>query len=208
MSDSAALLRENSRLTQQLKRLQSIVSTLRDEVADANAEIAASRRLFDEQKQILIQEVERERSWREALAKQLSGSKVQKSSVGTNTMMDSHTSTVADATTMTPSTPTPKKALREMQHSFNSFHSNGTQTAIRRRVSPLQDFSDWLCRGANYHSRDLCAMFEAMGATSVDEVCANVTEEDLVRSGIPLLKARSMMHLIMEQTAVLLSQQK
>ena len=199
-SDSAALLRENSRLVQQLKRMQSIVSTLRDEVADANAEIAASRRLFDEQKQILIQEVERERSWRESLAKQVSGSsKSPKVSVGTNTMMDNHTSTVADATTMTPTSPTPKKS-RDLQLQ--------ARVSGRRRVSELQDFSDWLCRGANYHSRDLCALFEAMGASTPDEVCANVTEDDLVKSGIPLLKARSMMHLIMEQTAVLLSQRR
>jgi hypothetical protein len=208
MADPTTLIRENSRLSAQLKRLQSVVSTLRDEVADANAEIAASRRLFDEQKQILIQEIERERSWRESLAAQLSGSKIQKISVGTNTLMDSHTSTVADATTMTPTAAPSPKSVRVSQREVQ-FHAPSIQfTPSQRRASPLQDFSDWLSRGTNYHSRDLCAMFEAMGATSVDEVCANVTEEDLVRCGIPLLKARGMMHLIMEQTAVLLTQRR
>lgn len=294
--EAAALLRENSRLAQQVHRLQSIVSTLRDEVSDANAEIGALRRLFDEQKQILLQEIERERSWREALAKQAGAAKsVVKISVGTNTTNDSHTSTVADAATNTPGnsssrggngnsvsamvvgitdprefqqqqqqqqlmshngsasfgsppqkrmtmlvgSPVQSSALfqqnQQQQQQLQRVGSPSTTTPAmyqlmqqqqqqnRRRVTtngiynntsngggavvgyPLQEFSDWLCRSSNYHARDLCAMFEAMGAASVDEVCANVTEDDLTKFGIPLLKARSIMHLIMEQTAILLS---
>jgi hypothetical protein len=209
MSDQASLARENARLTAQLKRLQSVVSTLRDEVADANAEIAASRRLFDEQKEILMQEIERERAWRESVVSHVSVNSVQKFSVGTNTMMDSHTSTVADAATMTPSVSSPPPSKQNaLSVKVNRSSHSGSPIALQRKMSPLQDFADWLSRGTNYRGRDLCAMFDAMGASSVDEVCANVTEEDLVRCGIPLLKARGMMHLIMEQTAVLLAQRK
>jgi hypothetical protein len=71
----------------------------------------------------------------------------------------------------------------------------------------LQEFADSLARRVQYYStsgKDLYGIFKALGASSVDEVCANITETDLVQQGVPVLKARSIMHLIMEHTATLL----
>lgn len=184
-----ALVREKAKLAQQVKQLQAVAGALRDEVADANAELAASHRLFEEQKAFLMQEIERERAWREALARQLHQSKSAKVSVGTMTVSESSTTTVADACTNTGA-------------STNSFPLmvGGPAPPLSSSFGggELEQFASWLERRAAYQGRSLFRIFEEMGATGVDDVCANVQLGDLVERGVPVLKARAVLFAIEE----------
>lgn len=190
----STLVKENSRLTQLVRRMQDAVSTLREEVSDANAELAASRRLFDEQKQILLQELDRERLRRSQLESQVESLSMRyqrkQVSVGTNTIPTS------DA-----AVETVDSHHRAPQGAITTTERN---SSISQWRTPLEDFSDWLVRSVGCRE-DLHSIFLSMGARTVEEVCANITEGDLVSSGVALLKARAIMHLIMEQTMSLLS---
>lgn len=228
--------RDNRRLASQVKRLQDVVAAMRDEIADANAEIVASRRLHDEQKALLLQELHRERSWREQL--QRSTAQPQKHSVGVNTTTDAQTLTTCEVgTTMALDMPSDD----DMEGSQGQYGDDGGYAAHRqvirattaggstwkgvasrngngKRGGPsvesresriLREFADSLARRTGYYSTDIYELFHSdLGATKVDEVCANITEEDLLNGGIPVIKARGMMHLIMEHTNTLLEEQQ
>jgi hypothetical protein len=196
--DDRLLTRENGRLAQQNLKLQEIIATLRDEIADANAEIAASRRLFEEQKLVLVQELDRERMWRESLARHIEQQKTRSSSVS----IGCNTDKISTLTSQT-MTDLPKPLYTDRLRPITSI-PEAMRRNRNRDFSALQDFADWLSRSSNYHHRDLFSLFESLGATSVEEVCANITESDLVTFGVPLIKARIIMHLIMEQTEALL----
>ena len=218
------LRRDNQRLAMQVRRLQDVVAAMRDEIADANAEIVASRRLHDEQKALLLQELHRERAWREQLQKVVKGGP--KISIGVNTVTDVATTTTAETGTMAfdPSDDDidDEGYYLEDRHGRSRSNSWAATRAPRRgaretmayqqmsaavgRERVLQEFADSISRRTNYHDRDLYKLFKSLGATTVDEVCANISEQDLVGSGVPVLKARAMMHLIMEHTSTLLQQ--
>ena len=226
-----AVLRENARLVQQTRKLQEVVASMRDEIADANAEIAASKRLAEEQKHILLLELQRERAQREALDKRLQTMHVEQVSVGTNTATEVSTSTVSDAQTMTSSGVSPPRdggyAADAPSSSMRYYRQEAAPPLIQapptpssswqrtfmrqkepRRIEPseVQQFAQHLCHSVQFYGVDLCSVFESMGAASVGELCATITERDLIAYGVPLVKARGMMHVIMETTAALLQQ--
>lgn len=307
-----ALRRENARLAQQVRRLQDVVQTMRDEIGDANAEIAASQRLFEEQKGLLLQELQRERAWREQLQRRLAGSAVARSTVGTSTANEVSTNTVSDAGTMTQQqqptamsrsggggdswgasdieelsdgggtvvhfgtphgTTSSRRQHYQHNHQYQQHHHQQHQqyrpsthtrdagtgppqslatssshggwppkpvfaapdgvgvggyprappfsadgraadaprfgrdafVAMPAADAALSRFVEWLAQRSGLPSAALGRVVAALGAASVDELCGNVTERDLVELGVPVLKARSVMHAVMEHTSALLA---
>ena len=55
----------------QVRRLEEAVHTLREELSDANEELLASRKLFDEQRCLLLRELDRERLLREQMQREV-----------------------------------------------------------------------------------------------------------------------------------------
>lgn len=277
-ADYDALKRENVRLVSQARRLQELVQAMREEISDANAEIAASKRLYEEQRQMFLHELQRERAQKERLAQAIdSRNRIVKKSVATNTYSTVSTSTVSDAATNTVIStlgdkgPSNAGLVAATAASSSSIHRARPQTVMTSTGSggsgmatqtppgfgprnhdgmgippppgfgehaatatphqpphhsapygmgpktphhyerlhenqELRQFADYLSRRSGHRGRDLYHLFDAvMGATNVTELCATINERDLVEYGIPLSKARSIMHLVVEHTAVLLS---
>ena len=100
-----AVLRENARLAAQNRKLQELVEAMREEIADANAEIAAGKRLHDEQRHAFLQRLEQERGAMQAATSKLRSAVTRPSTrtVATNTYCEMSTSTVSDAATNTAS---------------------------------------------------------------------------------------------------------
>lgn len=210
-ADYNALLRENARLVAQNRRLQDLVGTMREEIADANAEIAACKRLHDEQRAVLLQRIGSEADAVQRLSLQLQDarSRVNMVSKSTNTYTDMSTSTVADAATNTASSfgfdaPPPSPPFHS---SPRRIASAPAPRGARPSVAPeVQQFGEWLMRKSGFMGRDLGSLFGCdLGASSVAEVCATLQERDLVDYGVPIAKARGIMHLVMEHTSMLLS---
>lgn len=260
-----ALVRENARLTSQVRRLQDVVSTMREEIADANAEVAALTRLHEEQHSLVLQELARERGLRQKLQAHITErANVQHASVGTGTVNETGTSTQSDATTSTVSSgvgrmtitddvdtlrlggggeyliedypaatagrnaPTFGRGLSVAPPKSTGGFGGGPQPLTMRGAVPVprsapaaaaapasntlevHQFGDWLTRMSGYRpshpSRDLGELFDTvLGATSAGEVCATVTERDLVEFGVPVAKARAILHYVMEHAAFLLA---
>lgn len=189
--DASALLRDNARLAHQNKKLQEIVEALKEEVSDANTEIAALTQLFEEQKALLAHELHNERQWRESLQKEIARQRDSKVSIATMTNFEVGTSTIGEVAVGT------DDVAEETPHGPSSQHG------FARRE--LGEFSEWLARHAHYHGPSLAVLFDTMGASTVVDVCSTISEKDLLGHGVSIVKARSIMHLIREHTAALLS---
>lgn len=164
-------VKENHRLSQLVRKMQDAISTLRDEISDANSELAASRKLFDEQKQILLQELDRERSRRHRAEAALE--KV------------SHRETTSRGTST--EAPPPSEPL-EIKH---------LETP---RKTEFDAFCDWLNFTARVREVDFQELFRSLGLDTVERVCANISEGDLLSSGVPPHKAKAVMQCVMECT--------
>lgn len=183
------LVKENHRLSQLVRKMQDAISTLRDEITDANAELVASRKLFDEQKQILLQELDRERAKRTRVERVLERSqKKDLVSCGTNTVS---TSDAAVAT-------------QSCGQSEEENDARVLSVAPPNRTE-FEAFCDWLSFTAKVRDVDFQELFRGIGLRTVEEVCANVTEYDLVEFGVSPQKAKVVMHCIMECTIQFLS---
>jgi hypothetical protein len=287
-----AVLRENARLAGQNRKLQELVEAMREEIADANAEIAASKRLHDEQRRAFNERLTQERTTAATHLSRLRtvSERPPQKSVATNTYCEMSTSTVSDAATNTasgfgsvvasPALIQDKTGLRSAaaytsdsgtdawspprriadhggahQHSaarrhhsnandhgyptapyhnppmhhhqqqqyggggsaglvhspvagggMSGFYGHGNAQAAQRVPHELRQFADFLARSAGYLGRDLTPLFASvLGAGSVSEVCATLAERDLVEFGVPIAKARTIMHLVMDHTSMLLS---
>jgi hypothetical protein len=200
-SDYNALLRENARLVAQNRKLQELVETMREEIADANAEIAAGKRLYEEQRTAYLHRLESERSALHLTVERLrsAAERPDVRAVATNTFSEISTSTVMDAATNTITSLGSPPSARP--HDFR----NSSREERRAPGNELRQFSDYLSRTSGYAGRDLSVLFShVLGATSVSEVCAVLCERDLCDFGIPPAKARQILHLVMDHTSRLL----
>lgn len=239
LSEYNTVLRENARLVAQVRKLQDLVATMREEIADANSEVAALNRLHDEQLALTNETVVRERTLREQLQAHIAErASIRFASVGTNTVSEVSTSTQNDAATGTVSSgtststdivvaarPGPAAVKARPTASYPSLSvaprvEGYPPPRVQYRSPPrgvrnpanteLYQFGDWLSRVSGYRpmdeSKELGTLFDGwMGATSVGEVCATVNERDLTDFGVPVAKARSIMHHVLEHAAYLLS---
>jgi hypothetical protein len=175
------LVKENHRLSQLVRKMQDAISTLRDEITDANSELAASRKLFDEQKQILLQELDRERSKRFRVESLMARQTVKETlSRGTNTLATSDASTSSEQIT--------------------------TQRVEAPRRTEFEAFCDWVSFTARVRDVDFEELFRNLGFETVEDVCANVSQGDLIAAGISLQKSNLVMQCVMECTVQYLSQ--
>ncbi|CUF93370.1 Hypothetical protein, putative [Bodo saltans] len=178
------LVKENHRLSQLVRRMQDAVSTLRDEIADANSELAASRKLFDEQKQILLQELDRERLKRSRVESQLERqSSKETTSRGTNTIATSDAST-----------------------SSNQIDQEVVHRVVPPKRTEFAAFCDWIGFTARLRDVDIKDVFHNLGHLTVEDVCANVCESDLLSAGVSHQKSKVVMQCIMECTMQYLMQ--
>lgn len=178
------LFAENARLSASLRKWQDAAVALRDEVEDANSEILALRRLFEEQKQMLIAELDRERNQRCELEREL------------KLLRHSSKKPVVSTGTNTPSTTEVAVSTDEMSPHYLLVKPPVTDA--------LQMFADALARNAGVLTIDLYQLFRDLGADSVEEICAHISEKDLLRAGVPLMKARAVMNLVAQKTREIL----
>lgn len=258
----------------QVRRLEEAVQTLREELSDANEELLASRKLFDEQRGLLLRELDRERLLREQMQREVARFKglyeaqlvrPATSTVGTSTIPQMEVGVATEQSfpvthyvdfvdeeqgqdedegmrgqwARNPSSSSSLHAALPRQRAQTSSKTGRNlsmvgwhgpepvaspwgnpqqpQQAAKQQqfvVSPsprtnregpmmmtprnlaVTRFADWLCRSTGYFRKDLGQLFVEMGANSVMEICAHLTVEDLVQFGVPVVKARHMMHCV------------